>query len=110
VGKHPTSHRYNLLPLLRSSPGGIQKEHVVQDLPDDKSSTFELISKTFIRYFFRKSPTVFIFRNLLQNIFFKKNNSINNRPVYLPNKPNKYIFLLKNNDFIHQICGTNFVN
>jgi len=29
VGKHPTSHRYNQIPLLRSSPGGVQRELVV---------------------------------------------------------------------------------
>ena len=28
-GKLTTSHRYNLLPLLRSRPGGIQRELVV---------------------------------------------------------------------------------
>lgn len=28
-GKQSTSHRYNLLPLLRSGPGGVQRELVV---------------------------------------------------------------------------------
>ena len=28
-GKHLISHRYNLLPLLRSRPGGVQRELVV---------------------------------------------------------------------------------
>ena len=28
-GKRTTSHRYNLLPLLRSGPGGVQRELVV---------------------------------------------------------------------------------
>ena len=28
-GKLTTSHRYNLLPLLRSGPGGVQRELVV---------------------------------------------------------------------------------
>lgn len=32
-GKHLLSHRYNLIPLLRSRPGGIQKELIVKDLP-----------------------------------------------------------------------------
>jgi len=32
-GKHLLSHRYNLLPLLRSRPGGVQKELIVKDLP-----------------------------------------------------------------------------
>jgi hypothetical protein len=75
--------------LLRSSPGGIQKEHVVQDLPDDKSSTFELICKTFIRYFFRKCPTVFILRKLLVNIFFKLINLGYKKLNYPMNNKNK---------------------
>ena len=33
MGKRSTSHRYNRLPLLRSRPGGIRQELVVQDLP-----------------------------------------------------------------------------
>ena len=35
-GKLDTSHRYDLLPLLRSSPGGIQRELVVYDFPECK--------------------------------------------------------------------------
>ena len=37
-GKLDTSHRYDLLPLLRSSPGGIQRELVVYDFPECKGS------------------------------------------------------------------------
>jgi len=33
MGKQPLSHRYNFLPLLRSRPGGVQKELIVKDLP-----------------------------------------------------------------------------
>jgi len=33
MGKRSTSHRYDRLPLLRSRPGGIRQELVVQDLP-----------------------------------------------------------------------------
>lgn len=33
MGKQLLSHRYNLLPLLRSRPGGVQKELIVKDLP-----------------------------------------------------------------------------
>jgi len=33
MGKPLLSHRYNLLPLLRSHPGGVQRELVVKDLP-----------------------------------------------------------------------------
>jgi len=36
VGKPLLSHRYNLLPLLRSRPGGVQRELVVKDLPTAK--------------------------------------------------------------------------
>lgn len=32
-GKLSTSHRYNLLPLLPSGPGGVQRELVVYDFP-----------------------------------------------------------------------------
>lgn len=38
-GKLLISHRYNLLTLLRSRPGEIQRELVVQDLPECKSTT-----------------------------------------------------------------------
>ena len=33
VGKQSISRRYNQVPLLRSSPGGVPREHAVQDLP-----------------------------------------------------------------------------
>jgi hypothetical protein len=36
VGKLPTSHRYDYLPLLPSGPGGVQQELIVQDLPAAK--------------------------------------------------------------------------
>jgi len=36
VGKLPTSHRYDHLPLLPSGPGGVQQELIVQDLPAAK--------------------------------------------------------------------------
>lgn len=39
-GKLNTSHRYDLLPLLPSGPGGIQRELVVYDLPDAKVGIF----------------------------------------------------------------------
>ncbi len=35
-GKHLLSHRYNLLPLLCSQPGGVQRELIVKDLPGTK--------------------------------------------------------------------------
>lgn len=40
VGKLLLSHRYNLLPLLCSHPGGVQKELVVKDLPATKVELF----------------------------------------------------------------------
>ena len=39
-GKLHTSHRYNLLLLLPSGPGRIQRELVVYDLPKCKGSHF----------------------------------------------------------------------
>jgi hypothetical protein len=36
MGKQLLSHRYNLLPLLRSRPGGVQRELIVKDLPGTK--------------------------------------------------------------------------
>ncbi len=44
-GKLNTSHRYDLLPLLRSSPGGIQRELVVYDFPECKGRHFFGIAK-----------------------------------------------------------------
>ncbi len=35
-GKLSTSHRYDLLPLLHSCPGGVQRELVVYDFPHRK--------------------------------------------------------------------------
>ena len=35
-GKLDTSHRYNLLPLLYSYPGGVGRELVVYDFPRTK--------------------------------------------------------------------------
>ena len=37
MGKLNISHRYNLLPLLPSGPGGVQRELVVYDLPECKN-------------------------------------------------------------------------
>ena len=39
MGKLLASHRYNQLPLLRSRPGGVHQELVVQDLPAAKVVT-----------------------------------------------------------------------
>ena len=47
-GKLDTSHRYDLLPLLPSGPGGIQRELVVYDLPDAKILKISLRQKFFI--------------------------------------------------------------
>ena len=38
VGKRFLSRRYNLVPLLRSRPGGIPRELAVRDLPISRSS------------------------------------------------------------------------
>ena len=47
-GKLDTSHRYDLLPLLRSSPGGIQRELVVYDFPECKYTHFFCYPKIFL--------------------------------------------------------------
>ena len=48
-GKLSTSHRYDLLPLLRSSPGGIRRELVVYDFPDCKYSYFLIFYKKILQ-------------------------------------------------------------
>jgi hypothetical protein len=50
-GKLDTSHRYDLLPLLRSSPGGIQRELVVYDFPTANVDVFFGIAKKNIHIF-----------------------------------------------------------
>ena len=72
-GKLDTSHRYDLLPLLRSSPGGIQRELVVYDFPECKGSQFfgfakklnQILSKirgnmssTLSNFQIREAPTI----------------------------------------------------
>ena len=44
-GKLSTSHRYDLLPLLHSYPGGVQRELVVYDFPDANIVFFRIPSK-----------------------------------------------------------------
>ena len=52
-GKLLISHRYNLLPLLPSGPGGIHRELVVQDLPlAGKTNIIYLFSKVFSNFYF----------------------------------------------------------
>ena len=52
-GKLLISHRYNLLPLLPSGPGGIHRELVVQDLPlAGKTNIIYLLSKVFFNFYF----------------------------------------------------------
>ena len=42
-GKLLISHRYNLIPLLHSCPGGVHRELVVQDLPFKGKNTIILL-------------------------------------------------------------------
>jgi len=44
-GKLHISHRYNLIPLLPSGPGGVLRELVVYDLPHCKCNDFFLKAK-----------------------------------------------------------------
>ncbi|KQC00903.1 hypothetical protein AQF98_09525 [Pedobacter sp. Hv1] len=45
MGKQLLSHRYNLLPLLRSRPGGVQRELIVKDLPGTKVAKAPILQK-----------------------------------------------------------------
>ncbi len=45
MGKQLLSHRYNLLPLLRSRPGGVQRELIVKDLPGTKVAKEGILQK-----------------------------------------------------------------
>jgi hypothetical protein len=45
MGKQLLSHRYNLLPLLRSHPGGVQRELIVKDLPGTKVEKGRVLQK-----------------------------------------------------------------
>jgi hypothetical protein len=45
MGKQLLSHRYNLLPLLRSRPGGVQRELIVKDLPGTKVEKAMVLQK-----------------------------------------------------------------
>ena len=51
MGKQLLSHRYNFLPLLRSRPGGVQKELIVEDLPTANVRTEFISRKLFLRMF-----------------------------------------------------------
>ena len=52
-GKLLISHRYNLLPLLPSGPGGIHRELIVQDLPlASKTNIICLFCKEFSNFYF----------------------------------------------------------
>jgi len=50
-GKHLLSHRYNLLPLLCSHPGGVQRELVVKDLPATKVEKEVVLQNAFFSFF-----------------------------------------------------------
>jgi len=54
MGKHLLSHRYNLLPLLRSRPGGVQRELIVKDLPGTKVAKEIILQKEFCDLFLFK--------------------------------------------------------
>lgn len=68
MGKQLLSHRYNFLPLLRSRPGGVQKELIVEDLPTANVRTEFISQKLFLRIFIDFSS---IFSNVLIVSFLK---------------------------------------
>ena len=49
MGKQLLSHRYNFLPLLRSRPGGVQKELIVEDLPTANVRKDSISGKLFLQ-------------------------------------------------------------
>jgi len=51
MGKQLLSHRYNLLPLLCSHPGGVQRELVVKDLPVTKVEKDVVLQNSFFEFF-----------------------------------------------------------
>lgn len=51
MGKQLLSHRYNFLPLLRSRPGGVQKELIVEDLPTANVRKDSISRKLFLQIF-----------------------------------------------------------
>lgn len=51
MGKQLLSHRYNLLPLLCSHPGGVQRELVVKDLPVTKVEKDVVLQNAFFEFF-----------------------------------------------------------
>jgi hypothetical protein len=68
MGKQLLSHRYNFLPLLRSRPGGVQKELIVEDLPTANVRTEFISQKLFLPFFIDLSH---IFSNVLIVSFLK---------------------------------------
>jgi hypothetical protein len=72
VGKPPASHRYNHLPLLRSSPGGVRRELVVQDLPGTKVLLFAEFTKQRL-FIFYCIPLLYSFSESYSEIYFFEN-------------------------------------
>jgi len=73
VGKHLLSHRYNLLPLLRSRPGGVQRELIVKDLPATKVAKDISLQKEMLYLFllfgrFLHNPLTLNVLNLIKNL------------------------------------------
>ena len=75
MGKRSVSHRYNRLPLLRSRPGGIRQELVVQDLPSTKIQFLARATKIgllkFIKYLRLKLVMKYTLLFLLPWLFLK---------------------------------------
>lgn len=70
-GKLLASHRYNLIPLLRSRPGGVLRELVVQDLPRAKVQMFSICQRNrsfLIHTFFRALQSIRVKKNSIKNI------------------------------------------
>ena len=73
MGKHLLSHRYNLLPLLRSRPGGVQRELIVKDLPTANVRKEIRLGKIFFKicpYFTEQSSNQLEYSALQRKLFY----------------------------------------
>lgn len=80
MGKHLLSHRYNFLPLLRSRPGGVQKELIVKDLPAANVAIQLILQKDgmqfFMNYLRLRDKCLIVRLIILNKIVLNKPNSI----------------------------------
>ena len=98
-GKLLISHRYNLLTLLRSRPGEIQRELVVQDLPDCKSTTKTLNRASIMRKKRKKILTLLFNLRKDSKINAKRNQRFSSQKR--PELKQRIIFLKSRKNFLN---------